>query len=213
MDIWLVHGLLGCVAFFLVWPLGIVKLWAKKSRWPIQHWAIQSTGLLILMSTAALGLLNSGSLHHPHQVLGLGVSSMALFQMILGHANSLKSRKTTTYINLAHAILGFSTILLGWLTILAGFCLASLDSTSFIVIGLLSAIEVLALVAGSVVIRWRAQSTSQLDGVGKEADGSDSRLYTLAEDENDDEQDGAAYKDETTPTQQSAGTMHEKSPV
>ncbi|KAK4955272.1 hypothetical protein LTR10_007467 [Elasticomyces elasticus] len=203
MDIWLIHGGVGCIALILILPMGIIKLWMKNRRWWVPHWAIQSSGMLFLVITAALGLWRSSGMHHAHQALGLGVALMVLLQMVLGHANTLGSHGGTTYIRTAHSSIGFSTLLLGWITMLSGFRLASVASTPFIMFSVLSAFEVLGLIGGSFFMRWRGSGTAEraTERTGESSPASE--LYNLVED-SEEEQDTQAYSDKTIPGRRSS---------
>jgi hypothetical protein len=182
MNIWLAHGLLGCAALLLVFPLGIALLWFKKSRWSIPHWTIQVCGTMLLALTAGVGLLNSSQLQHKHQSLGLVVFGMVLIQMPLGFVGALdNTRGYRACVSFSHSILGFSTLVLGWLVILSGFRLASLASGPFVFVGLLSATEISALITGSFLVRWRRQIVAKSAPKASEVEELVTDVYTLVE--------------------------------
>jgi hypothetical protein len=189
MNIWLAHGLLGCAALLLVFPLGIASLWFKKSRWSIPHWKIQACGTILLALTTGLGLLNSSRLYHKHQSLGLVVFGMVLIQMPLGFVDALdNSRGYRASASFTHSILGFSTLVLGWLVILSGFRLASLASGPFVFVGLLSATEISALITGSFLVRWRRRIVAKSAPKASEVEELATDVYTLAEHDHEDNQ-------------------------
>jgi hypothetical protein len=190
MNIWLAHGLLGCAALLLVFPLGIASLWFKKSRWSIPYWKIQACGTMLLALTTGVGLLNSSRLHHKHQSLGLVVFGMVLIQMPLGFVDALdNTRGYRASVSFTHFILGFSTLVLGWLVILSGFRLASLASGPFVFVGLLSATEISALITGSFLVRWRRRIVAKSAPKASEVEELATDVYTLAEHDLQDEYD------------------------
>ncbi|KAF2109796.1 hypothetical protein BDV96DRAFT_604668 [Lophiotrema nucula] len=163
MNIWLAHGLLGCAALLLVFPLGIASLWFKKSRWSILHWTIQACGTMLLALTTG---------------------------MPLGFVDALDNiRGYRASVLFTHSILGFSTLVLGWLVILSGFRLASLASGPFVFVGLLSATETSALSTGSFLVRWRRRIVAKSAPKASEVEELVTDVYTLAEHEPQDEYD------------------------
>jgi hypothetical protein len=188
MNIWLAHGLLGCAALLLVFPFGVASLWFKKSRWSITHWKIQACGTMLLALTTGVGLLNNSRLHHKHQSLGLVVFGMVLIQMPLGFVNALDdTRGYRASVSFAHPILGFSTLVLGWLVILTGFRLASVATGSFVFVGLLSATEISALITGSFLVRWRRRIVSKSAPNATKHEELAMDVFTLAEPDPEDE--------------------------
>ncbi|KAK4888898.1 hypothetical protein LTR27_012239 [Elasticomyces elasticus] len=181
----------------------ILRRHAKRLTSPLYLDTLLSSGMLFLVITAALGLWRSSGLHHAHQALGLGVALMVLLQMVLGHANTLGSHGGTTYIRIAHSSIGFSTLLLGWITMLSGFRLASVASTPFIMFSVLSAVEVLGLIGGSFFVRWRGLGTAGRAN-GEREPSPASELYNLVENDSEEEQDHRAYSDKFIPGRRSS---------
>jgi hypothetical protein len=152
---------------------------------------------MLLALTTDVGLLNSSRLHHKHQSLGLVVFGMMLIQMPLGFVNALDNahgyRASVSFI---HSILGFPTLVLGWLVVLSGFRLALLSSGSFVFDGLLSATETSALITGSFLVRWGRRTVAKSAPKASEIEEVATDVYTLAEhdpqDEYDHEDDQAA---------------------
>ncbi|KAK5734665.1 hypothetical protein LTR17_008743 [Elasticomyces elasticus] len=182
----------------------ILRRHPKRLTSPLYLDPLLSSGMLFLVITAALGLWRSSGMHHAHQALGLGVALMVLLQMVLGHANTLGSHGGTTYIRIAHSSIGFSTLLLGWITMLSGFRLASVASTPFIMFSVLSAVEVLGLIGGSFFVRWRGLGTA---GRANEKTGEPSpasELYNLVENDSEEEQDPRVYSDKFIPGRRSS---------
>ncbi|KAH7349092.1 hypothetical protein BKA66DRAFT_477033 [Pyrenochaeta sp. MPI-SDFR-AT-0127] len=143
---------------------------------------------MLLALTTGVSLLDSSRLHHKHQSLGLVVFSMALIQMPLGFVDVLdKSRGYRASISFIHSILGFSTLVLGWLVILSGFRLASLATGPFVFVGLLSATEISALITGSFLVRWRRHIVAKLAPKASEVEepATFTDVYTLAEHDGD----------------------------
>ena len=137
---------------------------------------------MLLAITTGIGLLNSSRMHDKHQSLGLIVFGMVLIQMPLGFVNALgHTRDYKAIVSFTHSILGFSTLVLGWLVILSGFRLASLATGPFVFVGLLSATEISVLITASFQMRWRRRMVANSASKANEVQELTTDIYTLAE--------------------------------
>jgi hypothetical protein len=144
---------------------------------------------MLLALTTGIGLLNNSRFHHKHQSLGLVVFGTVLIQMPLGFFDALdNTRSYRASVSFTHSVLGFSTLVLGWLVILSGFRLASLASGPFVFVGLLSATEISVLITGSFLVRWRRRIVAKSASKASEVEELITDVYTLAEHDYEDNQ-------------------------
>ena len=110
------------------------------------------------------------------------------------------------------SILGFWTLVLGWLVILSGFRLASLAPGKFVFVGLLSAMGTPAIITGSFLVRW-CRRVAESAPKASEVEELATDVYTLAEHDPEDdydhenEQAAGPYQDEARSGQSSGSTV------
>lgn len=155
--LWGLHGLLGASSIFIIYPLGIVRLNVHCMPSWLPHWIIQSFGNVALLAAAAIGLFGSSNIHNHHQIAGITLVVLMLFQSFIGQSlqNELWQTRWQRWIKHHHAIQGFLYLLVGWWTVITGLRLASFDSNAIIVIGLTTLTEMMGVAVYCGSVRWR----------------------------------------------------------
>ena len=160
MNVWIIHGLLGAVAVLIIYPLGILKRRMRITTW-LSHSVIQSIGICMSLITSGIGLYRSREFHDMHQYSGviliLVVYSQLFFGLVVRDIH--KDSGAKLYLQMYHAIQGFTALGLGWFTTVTGLLLASWSSTVVIVIALCTAVEVAAI---PVICWWTLDKSTYL---------------------------------------------------
>lgn len=144
MDIWLIHGLFGCLAVFVIFPLGIIRRRVNIAPSWVSHTVIQLVGVAVALVCSAIGLLQSHGISHTHQYLGMSVIALCYGQLAGGvFLRSLDAEsRAKRRLGLVHASAGVSCVAIGWWAILTGMALASWSRKTLIVVGAITAIEI-----------------------------------------------------------------------
>lgn len=116
------HGLLGCLASLVLYPLGALLLRTSDSRAFNFHWTTQSFASVLLVLGAMLGWTLSRRIELVHQVLGLIVTACVALQVLLGwrHHVAFLRRRMGTWMGKAHVWIGREILVAGWVNVLLG---------------------------------------------------------------------------------------------
>lgn len=124
------HGILACLAFVVLFPLGAVLVRVVPGRWSLHaHWAVQMLAWVLYVAAFALGVDlargmrvpggSGGFLSNPsisyHPIIGIVVFVLLLAQPILGiiHHKNFKAVQRRTVSSYLHVWDGRVTIILG----------------------------------------------------------------------------------------------------
>lgn len=147
MNVWLLHGLFGTVAVFIVYPLGILSRRPDLPFSRISHSVTQSIGIAFTLIGGGIGLWRNGSISYTHQYLGLAMMAGVYCQLGLGIiSRELDSRsRAKRYLRWLHLVQGFGSLALGWFCFVTGLLFASWGTKTVVVLGLMAAVEVVAI--------------------------------------------------------------------
>ena len=142
--IWVAHGLLGAIAVFITFPLGIIWRRTRVANSWVSHSLIQSIGIALVFAGVGIGLLQNRKIDNTHHYAGLATAVVAFIQLVSGLlAREVQIDTQDKHsIRSFHAIQGFTCIVLGWFSCVTGLVLASWNSTIIIIVTLLTAIEI-----------------------------------------------------------------------
>lgn len=148
--------------------------------WMPPHWAIQSVGTALLLLVGGIGLFQSSSIHSNHQIAGIALVTISLLQVFIGHSikSLVKARlQLQSWARNYHIFQGFSSLILGWWAVLSGLQLSSFSSTSIIVVGLASLVEITGLILFCGMERWRSRYLRVPKVVVHDAEESSGQSY------------------------------------
>ncbi|ROW07461.1 hypothetical protein VPNG_07131 [Cytospora leucostoma] len=126
----LIHGILACLAFVILFPLGAILLRLIPGRWSFHaHWVVQMLALVLYIAAFALGVAmvrgirlpggGGGFLSNPstnyHPIIGIIVFILLIIQPLLGivHHRNFKVLKRRTLSSHLHIWDGRVAIILG----------------------------------------------------------------------------------------------------
>ncbi len=127
-----IHGVVMCLAFIILFPLGILLLRVLESvRW---HWICQSLALILVVLSSGGGVYismefnRSRNFNTAHQVLGILLFLALLAQLALGWVHHLNWKKyqRPTMLGKVHIYLGPVLLIFGLMNAPLGFNLAGL---------------------------------------------------------------------------------------
>lgn len=116
----IVHGVVMCVAYILLYPLGALLLRFVK-RAPVRiHWICQSVASVLVVIGFGLGVYASTQYNRsrdysdPHQIIGIVLLVAVVVQLALGSVHHLifKKKKRSTVLGKIHLVVGPLIILL-----------------------------------------------------------------------------------------------------
>lgn len=117
----IVHGVVMCVAYILLYPLGALLLRLAK-RMPVRlHWICQSIASLLVLVGFGLAVVASGEYNRsrnyddPHQIIGIILLAAAIVQLGLGGVHHFFFKKRNTRLpalRTIHLVIGPCIILL-----------------------------------------------------------------------------------------------------
>ena len=122
---WHLHGLLMCLSFLILYPLGASLIRTSDPRAFNFHWTTQAFASLLVAIGAIIGYWQSSSISVAHQYLGIAIMLAIVGQMVLGwrhHINYLRVARKTALIRV-HVWLGRSIFIAGFANILMGLLL------------------------------------------------------------------------------------------
>lgn len=116
----IIHGIVMCIAYILLYPLGALLLRLSK-RIPVRlHWICQSVASVLVLAGLGLGIAASKQYNRsrdyddPHQVIGIVLLVAVVVQVVLGavHHFLYKKKGKTTSLGKVHLVVGPLIILL-----------------------------------------------------------------------------------------------------
>jgi hypothetical protein len=122
---WHLHGLLMCLSFLFLYPLGASLIRTSDPRAFNFHWTTQAFASLLVGVGALLGYWQSSSISVAHQYLGIGIVVAIVGQMALGyrhHVQYLLVARKTAVIRV-HVWLGRTIFIAGFVNIVMGLLL------------------------------------------------------------------------------------------
>lgn len=154
--LWHLHGLLMCLSFFILYPLGVYLL-----RSPSQitagtsfnhHWTVNALATVTFAIACFIGYLQSRSISVTHQYVGIALVLAISAQMLLGwrHHISFIQFKRKTILSRIHVGLGRVILPLGFVNILSGMKLRQYGWFTMLLVLVLIIVEV---VFGGVYLR------------------------------------------------------------
>ena len=123
---WHLHGTLMCIAFFILYPLGVYLLRSPKQISNGEsfnyHWTVQALATVVFTIGAFTGYLNSHGISITHQFVGVFICFLMGAQMILGWRHHVKFLvvKRKTILSKIHIGTGRTLMPLGFINILTG---------------------------------------------------------------------------------------------
>jgi hypothetical protein len=122
---WHLHGLLMCLSFLFLYPLGASLIRTSDPRAFNFHWTTQAFASLLVVVGAIVGYWQSSGISVAHQYLGIGIVVAIAAQIFLGwrhHVEYLKVQRKTGLIRI-HVWLGRSIFVAGLVNIVMGLLL------------------------------------------------------------------------------------------
>lgn len=122
---WHLHGLLMCVSFLFLYPLGAALIRTSDPRAFNFHWTTQAFASVLVGVGAILGYWQSSSISVAHQYLGIAIVLAIAAQIFLGwrhHVQYLQVQRKTGLIRV-HVWLGRSVFVAGLVNVVMGLLL------------------------------------------------------------------------------------------
>lgn len=193
----LAHGVLGCLAFALIFPLGGILIRALRTRLALWlHVGAQMAGWAMAVVTLGTGIwladsdgyLSPGSLKY-HVVVGLIACLGIVLQPVTGWVHHLLFKRSggaggRTAWSYAHIVWGVAMVTLGTLNGAFGLVLEDIATKYIVVYGVLAGVIWAAWMGISVMAqlaRRRTQGQAKVVETGSYRDGSGSHDGSLGE--------------------------------
>ena len=194
---WQVHGLLLTVAYFIIYPLGVVLL-RRSSDYSFKlHWITQVCATALMLIGALLGIYLHPEIEHLHQLIGLALIFSPVVQILLGwrhHIVYLRISRSTMFSE-AHILLGRVLMGLGAFNVLLGMVLKHWSAWAVLLIALIGVVEAcgLAFLLLRVHKPRRGQKYAQLNV--DDHDGAFALEEVASPIEDDDDDDNSSEKE------------------
>ncbi|KAK3180941.1 hypothetical protein K4F52_007755 [Lecanicillium sp. MT-2017a] len=195
------HGLFMCLAFLILFPVGVVAIRSGLSKAFRFHWAIQGAAIGCALCGAGMGLaMSEGNIFGPtHQKIGIAVSSLLVLQVVSGWWHHIKfvQIRRRTWVSYAHMSVGWAVLLGGWVNALIGLTLFGLGNFGFFLVAGFIAAEAVALVGWVYIARKRSQQAAvSKDGVWEDAGEEYFALHDDLHSDSEDDEEMAPLKRE-----------------
>lgn len=150
------HALLMGVAFFALFPAGILAMRFGAKKAFRYHWILQLAGSTSVCCGMILGLIMRWKIHTVHQSIGIAVAIAIGFQSFLGWRHHVKFLQMghRTWLSDSHALLGRLIMVAGWCNALLGMMMCGYSIKAMVIAGLLESLEVV----GILLWIWRMSS-------------------------------------------------------
>lgn len=155
-----IHAVLMTVAWGILIPGGVyaARYWRQRVWFPI-HRALMITGSVASFVGSGIAFYACEShFNKPHKMVGPLLNSLLIAQMITGsiaHANRDPTRTTKPSLNTAHVMLGYGTLLGGWLNMILGV----IDLAASIKVKIICSL-LYAMIIGSVIYVGESSSSA-----------------------------------------------------
>ncbi|KAK2772830.1 hypothetical protein FQN53_004435 [Emmonsiellopsis sp. PD_33] len=121
-----IHGFLMVVAFYILFPFGVIAMRSGSPKSYKYHWIIQLIASLFTLCGLILGLVMNHRISTVHQWIGISLGTYLFIQALLGWQHHrvfvrIRRRHWASYL---HIWLGRLTLILGWTNIITGMLLS-----------------------------------------------------------------------------------------
>lgn len=166
-----VHGVLGCLAFALFFPVGGILIRTVRSRFTLYiHAAWQTTAWLMALATMAIGIWLAGDeyMGTSHVAVGLVAVCSVSLQPFTGWVHHVMFKRVggRTAWSYAHVFWGIGTVTLGIVNGGLGLQLAHAETKYCIVYGVLAAVVWLCWMGVSAFAQLKRRRARQVAGSG-----------------------------------------------